>query len=82
MQSYYPERFERDMGTSETEWLTALPRALGEQAFELGTGQARVQIAADETETSLAGKVLQLEHRLYPAVLRAVCAGDAQPIFL
>jgi phosphoribosylglycinamide formyltransferase 1 len=45
-------------------------------------GQARVQIAADETETSLAGKVLQLEHRLYPAVLRAVCAGDAQPIFL
>lgn len=39
-------------------------------------GQARVQIAPDETETSLAGKVLQLEHRLYPAVLRAVCAGN------
>ena len=44
MQSYYPERLERDMGTSETEWLTALPRALGEHAFELGTGQARVHI--------------------------------------
>ena len=44
MQSYYPERFERDMGTTETEWLTALPRALGEHAFELGTGQARVHI--------------------------------------
>ena len=44
MQSYYPERFERDMGTSETEWLTALPRALGDHAFVLGTGQARVQM--------------------------------------
>ena len=44
MQSYYPERFERDMGTTEGEWLTALPRALGEHAFELGTGQARVLI--------------------------------------
>ena len=44
MQSYYPERFERDMGTTETEWLTALPRALGDHAFVLGTGQVRVQI--------------------------------------
>ena len=44
MQSYYPERFERDMGTSETEWLTALPRALGHHDFVLGTGQVRVQI--------------------------------------
>ena len=44
MQSYYPERFERDMGTTEGEWLTALPRALGEHAFELDTGQVRVQI--------------------------------------
>jgi hypothetical protein len=44
MHSYYPERFERDMGTSETEWLTALPRALGHHAFVLGPGQVRVQI--------------------------------------
>jgi hypothetical protein len=44
MQSHYPERFERDMGTTETEWLTALPRALGDHAFVLGTGQVRVQI--------------------------------------
>ena len=44
MQSYYPERFERDMGTSEGEWLTALPRALGEHAYELTAGQARVHI--------------------------------------
>ena len=29
MQSSYPERFERDMGTTEAEWLAALPRAIG-----------------------------------------------------
>lgn len=30
MQSHYPERFVRDMGTSEAEWLAALPRAIGQ----------------------------------------------------
>jgi hypothetical protein len=44
MQSYYPERFERDMGTTETEWLTALPRALGDCPSVVGTDQARVKI--------------------------------------
>lgn len=61
MQSYYPERFERDMGTSEGEWLTALPRALGGHAFELGTGQARVHIGEGH---------LQLQwHSLPPRVI-------------
>ena len=45
-------------------------------------GQARVAIAAGETEASLAAKVLAQEHRLYPAVLRAFARGDRQPIFL
>lgn len=44
MQSHYPECFQRDMGTSESEWLTALPRALGAHAWVLGSGQAQVQI--------------------------------------
>ena len=44
MQSHYPERFERDMGTTETEWLVALPRAIGDHAFVLGVWHARVQI--------------------------------------
>ena len=57
MQSYYPERFERDMGTTEGEWLTALPRALGEHAYELATGQARVQIGDGH---------LQLQWRILP----------------
>ena len=56
MQSYYPERFERDMGTTEGEWLTALPRALGEHAFELGTGQARVHI--DDGHLQLQWRIL------------------------
>lgn len=29
MHASYPESFERDMGTSEPEWLAALPRAIG-----------------------------------------------------
>lgn len=61
MQSYYPERFERDMGTTETEWLTALPRALGDHAIELGKGQARVHIGSGH---------LQLQwHPLPPRVI-------------
>jgi hypothetical protein len=61
VQFFYPERFERDMGTSETEWLTALPRALGSHAFVLGTSQARVQIGEGH---------LQLQwHTLPPRVI-------------
>lgn len=61
MQSFYPERFERDMGTTEAEWLSALPRALGEHGFVLGTGQAQVQIGAGR---------LQLQwHPLPPRVI-------------
>ena len=61
MQSHYPERFERDMGTTETEWLTALPRALGDHAFVLAAGQARVQIGEGH---------LQLQwHALPPRVI-------------
>ena len=45
-------------------------------------GQAKVAIDADETEASLAAKVLRCEHRLYPAVLRAFAAGDKSVIYL
>ena len=33
MQSFYPERFQRDMATTEAEWLMRLPMAMGGQAF-------------------------------------------------
>lgn len=47
MQSFYPERFERDMGTSEAEWLVALPRAVaaaGALCSLDGERQARIRI--------------------------------------
>lgn len=45
-------------------------------------GQATVPILADDTESSLAARVLAQEHKLYPAVLRALCDGAPLPIAL
>ncbi|TNF53181.1 MAG: hypothetical protein EP308_09995 [Burkholderiales bacterium] len=46
MQSAYPEAFERDMGTSEAEWVTALPRALAAaQADWQPDGERRAVVA-------------------------------------
>lgn len=45
-------------------------------------GQARVPILPDDTEDSLAARVLTMEHRLYPAVLRRFAAGDRSPLAL
>ncbi len=43
-------------------------------------GQARVPILADDTPEALAARVLVMEHRLYPAVLRRFAAGDRRPV--
>ena len=45
-------------------------------------GQARVDVAADDTPDTLAAKVLVEEHKLYPAVLRRYAAGDRTPVIL
>lgn len=45
-------------------------------------GLARLRIAPDDTPSSLAARVLRLEHRLYPAVLRRVASGDRTPLDL
>ena len=45
-------------------------------------GQARVPILPGDTADSLAARVLEQEHRLYPAVLRRFAAGDRTPLFL
>ncbi len=45
-------------------------------------GQARVAIAPDDTPESLAARILQLEHRLYPAVLKRFLAGERGPLLL
>jgi len=34
MQCFYPARFEREMGCSETEWLRALPAAMGNVSWQ------------------------------------------------
>lgn len=39
-------------------------------------GQARLDIAPGDTPETLANRVLTLEHRLYPAVLRRFAEGD------
>lgn len=45
-------------------------------------GQARVPILPGDTAGTLAARVLGMEHRLYPAVLRRFAAGDRTPVFL
>ncbi len=45
-------------------------------------GQARLRVAPGETPASLADRVLALEHRLYPAVLRRVAEGNRVPLLL
>jgi hypothetical protein len=44
VQSYYPSSFEREMGCTEREWLSWLPRAVREHALALSAGQAVVAI--------------------------------------
>ena len=45
-------------------------------------GQARVPVQPGDTAEKLAARVLTMEHRLYPAVLRRYVAGDRTPVLL
>ena len=45
-------------------------------------GQARVPVLPEDTPEVLAARVLEQEHRLYPAVLRRFAAGDRTPVHL
>lgn len=45
-------------------------------------GQARVPILPIDTPDTLAARVLTMEHRLYPEVLRRFAAGDRSPVAL
>ena len=44
MQSFYPERFEREMGCTEAEWLRWLPEAIGDHFWKLQPQSAGVRI--------------------------------------
>ncbi|WP_295079265.1 phosphoribosylglycinamide formyltransferase [Tabrizicola sp.] len=45
-------------------------------------GQARLPVLPGDTEAALAARVLTLEHRLYPKVLRRFATGDRTPVLL
>ena len=45
-------------------------------------GQAVIPVRPGDTPDSLAARVLPMEHRLYPAVLRRFAAGDRTPLAL
>jgi hypothetical protein len=44
VQSFYAERFEREMGCTEAEWLMWLPAAIGERHWKLQANSAGVRI--------------------------------------
>jgi len=46
MQSHYPGRFERDVACTEAEWLSWLPRAIGDLEWQRDAGCARVRIGS------------------------------------
>lgn len=45
-------------------------------------GQGRVPVLAGDNAETLAARVLTVEHRLYPAVLRRYAAADRTPVIL
>ncbi len=45
-------------------------------------GQATVPVKAGDTPQTLSARVLKMEHRLYPAVLKRFAAGDKTPVKL
>jgi len=45
-------------------------------------GQARVPVLPGDTPDILAARVLEQEHKLYPAVLRRFAVGDRTPVLL
>ena len=45
-------------------------------------GQARMPVEPGDTPETLQARVLAMEHRLYPAVLRRFAGGDRTPIWL
>ena len=45
-------------------------------------GQGRVPVRPGDTPDTLAGRVLKMEHLLYPAVLRRFAQGDASVVYL
>lgn len=73
---------ERALAAGDTEHGCTVHEATG--ALDDGPilGQARLSILRDDTPAILAARVLELEHALYPAVLRRFAGGLREPVFL
>ena len=52
MQSDYPERFERDMGCNEAEWLAGMPRAIGAHPWRRDGQRIEVDLAGGSLSIS------------------------------
>ena len=50
MQAFYPERFEREMGCTEPEWLGWLPNAMGDVPWQRHASSAKASIGAGSFE--------------------------------
>lgn len=48
MQAFYPAEFDREMGCTEAELLAWLPGATGGRRVDLGTGEARIEVAGGD----------------------------------
>ena len=73
---------ERALDAGETEHGCTVHEATADLDDGPVLGQARVPVLPGDTPENLAGRVLEQEHILYPAVLRRFAAGDRTPIFL
>lgn len=70
MQSSYAERFERDMGCTEAEWLGWLPAAVGACDWHHGSGQAVVEVPPGQLQLRWAQQPLRVIALMRMPVLR------------
>lgn len=73
---------ERALAAGDTEAGCSVHVATGELDGGPVLGKARIAVLPDDTPETLAARVLPLEHKLYPAVLRAFADGDTAFISL
>lgn len=72
----------RALAAGETEHGCTVHEATGELDDGPILGQAVVPVLPQDTPETLAARVLEQEHVLYPAVLRRFSAGNRTPVFL
>ncbi|MFD1881125.1 phosphoribosylglycinamide formyltransferase [Paracoccus pacificus] len=72
----------RAIAAGDTEAGATVHEVTGELDAGPVLGQARVPVLPGDDEHSLATRVLEVEHRLYPAVLRRRAEGITTPLYI